>query len=147
MIEFSDRRHMLRVVEGESMCVAAPCDISSFCRAIRLHSSLIPFDETAAQPLPHFQFALSRGPLVLVQYIAFSISYEGSALFSFGLRTCVIPNTFLVACRDFRGQARRRDVTGDSKGKGHPRRGHEGPEGEQMYSSTLPSTSALDGGG
>jgi len=23
--------------------------------------------------------------------------------------------------------------------------GHEGPEGEQMYSSTLPSTSALDG--
>jgi len=31
------------------------------------------------------------------------------------------------------------------KGKGevHPR---IGPEGEQMYSSTLPSTSALDGG-
>ena len=25
--------------------------------------------------------------------------------------------------------------------------GHEGPEGEQMYSSTLPSTSALDMGG
>jgi hypothetical protein len=35
------------------------------------------------------------------------------------------------------------------KGKGtvHPITGHEGPEGEQMYSSTLPSTSALDGGG
>ena len=32
------------------------------------------------------------------------------------------------------------------KGKVHPRTGHEGPEGEQMYSSTLPSTSALDGG-
>ena len=32
------------------------------------------------------------------------------------------------------------------KGKG-PITGHEGPEGEQMYSSTLPSTSALDGGG
>ena len=32
-------------------------------------------------------------------------------------------------------------------GKGHPRTGHEGPEGEQMYSSTLPSTSALDRGG
>ena len=36
------------------------------------------------------------------------------------------------------------------KGKGkkckvHPITGHEGPEGEQMYSSTLPSTSALDG--
>jgi hypothetical protein len=32
------------------------------------------------------------------------------------------------------------------KGKGHPITGHEGPEGDQMYSSTLPSTSALDGG-
>ena len=32
------------------------------------------------------------------------------------------------------------------KGKGHPIIGHEGPEGEQMYSSTL-STSVLDGGG
>jgi hypothetical protein len=29
------------------------------------------------------------------------------------------------------------------KGKVHPRTGHEGPEGEQMYSSTLPSSSAL----
>jgi hypothetical protein len=34
----------------------------------------------------------------------------------------------------------------EGKGKGHPRTGNEGPEGEQMYSSTLPSTSALDGG-
>ena len=34
-----------------------------------------------------------------------------------------------------------------SQGKVLPRTGHEGPEGEQMYSSTLPSTSALDGGG
>jgi hypothetical protein len=37
-----------------------------------------------------------------------------------------------------------------SKGKGHPRTGHDGPEGKQMYSlysSTLPSTSALDEGG
>ena len=33
-----------------------------------------------------------------------------------------------------------------SKGKGLPITGHEGPEGEQMYSCTLPSTSALDGG-
>ena len=31
------------------------------------------------------------------------------------------------------------------KSKGHPRTGHEGPEGEKRYSSTLPSTSALDG--
>ena len=29
------------------------------------------------------------------------------------------------------------------KSKGHPRTGHEGPEGEQMYSPTLPSSSAL----
>ena len=33
------------------------------------------------------------------------------------------------------------------KGKGRPITGHEESEGEQMYSSTLPSTSALDGGG
>ena len=32
------------------------------------------------------------------------------------------------------------------KGKGHPITGHEGPEGEKMYCSTLPSTLALDGG-
>ena len=36
---------------------------------------------------------------------------------------------------------------GKGKGKGLPITGHEGPEGEQMYSSALPSTSALDGGG
>ena len=36
---------------------------------------------------------------------------------------------------------------GKGKGKGHPRTGHEGPEGEQMYSSTLPSTSVIDVGG
>ena len=29
----------------------------------------------------------------------------------------------------------------------HPRTGHESPEGEQRYSSTLPSTSSLDGVG
>jgi len=32
------------------------------------------------------------------------------------------------------------------KGKVHPRTGHEGPEVEQRYSSTLSLTSALDGG-
>jgi len=36
---------------------------------------------------------------------------------------------------------------GKGKGKSHPRTGHKGPDGEQMYSSTLPSTSALDGVG
>jgi hypothetical protein len=33
------------------------------------------------------------------------------------------------------------------KGKVHPRAGHESPEGEQSYSSTLSLTSALYGGG
>jgi hypothetical protein len=33
------------------------------------------------------------------------------------------------------------------KGKDLPRTGHEGPEGEQRYSSTLSLTSAQDGGG
>ena len=33
------------------------------------------------------------------------------------------------------------------KGKGHPITDHEDPEREQRYSSTLPSTSALHGGG
>ena len=34
-----------------------------------------------------------------------------------------------------------------SKSKIHPTAGHEGPEGEQIYSSTLPSTSVLNGFG
>jgi hypothetical protein len=34
---------------------------------------------------------------------------------------------------------------GKGKGKVHPRTGHEGPEGEHRYSSTLSLTSALDG--
>ena len=34
--------------------------------------------------------------------------------------------------------------TRKGKGKGHPITVHEGPEGKQVYSSTLPSTSALD---
>jgi hypothetical protein len=33
------------------------------------------------------------------------------------------------------------------KGKGHPITGHEGPEGEYRYSSTLSLTLALDEGG
>ena len=33
------------------------------------------------------------------------------------------------------------------KAKIHPRTQHEGPEREQMYSSTLSFTLALDGGG
>jgi hypothetical protein len=36
---------------------------------------------------------------------------------------------------------------GKGKGKFQPRAGHEGPEGEKRYSSTLSLTSALDGVG
>ena len=36
---------------------------------------------------------------------------------------------------------------GEGKGKGHPITGHEAPDGEQMYSCPLPSTSASDGVG
>ena len=35
----------------------------------------------------------------------------------------------------------------ERKGKVHPRTGHEDPEGEKMYTSSLSITSALDGGG
>ena len=36
---------------------------------------------------------------------------------------------------------------GKGKGKVHPITDPDGPEGEQMYSSTLPSMTALVGGG
>jgi hypothetical protein len=36
---------------------------------------------------------------------------------------------------------------GKGKGKVHPRTGHEGPDLEKRYSSTMSLTSALDGGG
>ena len=48
------------------------------------------------------------------------------------------------------GNAHRRESfskKGKGKGKFHPITGHEGPEGEQRYSSTLPLTSALHVGG
>lgn len=57
------------------MYVAAPCDASSCCRATSMHYSLIPFGATAAQPSPHFHFALSRGSRVLVPCIAVGISW------------------------------------------------------------------------
>jgi hypothetical protein len=37
-------------------------------------------------------------------------------------------------------------LKGKGKGKVHARTGHEGPEEEEMYSSTLSLTLALDGG-
>jgi len=39
------------------------------------------------------------------------------------------------------------DIKGKGKGEVAPITGHEGPEREQRYSSTLPLTSALYGGG
>ena len=39
------------------------------------------------------------------------------------------------------------DRNGKGKVKVHPRTGHEDPEGEKRYSSTLSLTSALDVGG
>ena len=42
------------------------------------------------------------------------------------------------------GEQRRSKGKGKAKGKIHPRTGHEGPKGEQMYNSTIPSTSAPD---
>ena len=41
----------------------------------------------------------------------------------------------------------RQGIDGQGKGKVHPRTGHEDPEGEYRYSSTLSLTSALDGVG
>ena len=38
-------------------------------------------------------------------------------------------------------------LIGEGKGKGHPRTGHEGPDGRYTYSSTLSLTSAPDGVG
>ena len=38
------------------------------------------------------------------------------------------------------------DISRQSKGKVDPGTGHEGPEVDQRYSSTLALTSALDGG-
>jgi hypothetical protein len=40
-----------------------------------------------------------------------------------------------------------REKESRGKGKGHPRIGHEVPQGEQMYSYILLSTLALDVGG
>lgn len=51
------------------MYVAAPCDATSCCRAARIHYSLIPSGVKAGQHAPHIQFALSRGPRVLVQHM------------------------------------------------------------------------------
>jgi hypothetical protein len=68
-------------------------------------------------------------------------------------RTQAILNYFFRCCRHFvQDNAFSKSATVSfhiqkGKGKGHPRTDHEGPEGEQRYSSTLYLTSALDGEG
>ena len=59
-----------------------------------------------------------------------------------------IPSLVAVACF-LPGRAKDLSVPPRITGKGKvlPRTDHEGPEKEQMYRSTLPSTSALDVGG
>jgi hypothetical protein len=49
-------------------------------------------------------------------------------------------NTVIADCEH-------QNIFGKSKGNVHLRTGRKGPEGEQMYTSTLSVTSALDGGG
>jgi hypothetical protein len=85
---------------------------------------------------------------------------------TFNNKGCTKPGTFSpeatqirrVAPNIYRHSIRKcRDVTYlalrisrwllEGKGKVHPRRAHEGPDGENMYSSTLSLTWALDGGG
>jgi hypothetical protein len=48
---------------------------------------------------------------------------------------------------NLQGNITLRCVQYTGRGKVHPITGHESPEGEKRYSSTLPSTSALDGVG
>ena len=62
--------------------------------------------------------------------------------------SCCVLNVIHYYCTpSYTARAWKYDRTYKGKGKGHPRTGHEGPEGERMYSSTLPSSSALDVGG
>jgi hypothetical protein len=59
-------------------------------------------------------------------------------------------NSGSLTCKNFRSNFLIELPKGKGKGKGtgkiHPRTGHEGPKGEQMYSYTLPSTLVRDGG-
>jgi len=51
-----------------------------------------------------------------------------------------------LGCREkYTDEREGNDYSG--KDKGHPGKDHEGPEGEQRYSSNLSLTPALDGGG
>ena len=53
---------------------------------------------------------------------------------------------FQSRTKQFHYYSRDSKCIGKGKGKVLPITGHKGPEGEQIYSSTLPLTSTLDGG-
>ena len=56
------------------------------------------------------------------------------------------PYSLVTRSKTYRGYVKPQVMLkGKGKSKVLPRTGHEGPEEEQMYISTLPSTSALDG--
>ena len=52
-----------------------------------------------------------------------------------------------VRCPSLLLDISRNSMKSEGKGKGHPRTGHEGPEGEKRYSCILSLTSSLDGVG
>ena len=54
-----------------------------------------------------------------------------------------MPNTF--AAMEYLDETTGTELDGDSKGKVHPRTGHESPEGEYIYNSTLSLTSCYMG--
>jgi len=56
-----------------------------------------------------------------------------------------MPNTF--AAMEYLDETTVTELDWDSKGKVHPRTGHEGPEGEYIYRYTLSLTSVIHGVG
>ena len=73
-----------------------------------------------------------RIPFILNCYSPQEINYSHAQTAIYNSH-CIVPTLHILGVK--------------VKGRVLPRTGHEGPEEEQMYSSTLPSTSALDGGG
>jgi len=73
---------------------------------------------------------------------------KGTVLKQFNIiavRTVTISSLFSILSTGPQVSVRTLSSTGKFKGKGHSWTGHGGPEREERYSSTLSSTSALDG--
>ena len=96
----------------------------------------IGYPETSVR---NYQYSLRHNPKERISHLL-----RGGSL-----KTCILPfgQTVVEMRRTLEYLRTSPTDKGKGKGKGLPRTGHEDPEGEQMYSSTLPSTSALDGGG